>query len=86
MCFFLFVLFLQLLASRFPFDDNVFGLCLCKLVPFLQKASVGITVLNLCALSVDRSVLPHVTLRWKKKIGKALSVHHKYLTGACACI
>ncbi|KPP66622.1 Endothelin-1 receptor-like [Scleropages formosus] len=25
-----------------------------KLVPFLQKASVGITVLNLCALSVDR--------------------------------
>uniref|UniRef100_A0A3B5LV35 G-protein coupled receptors family 1 profile domain-containing protein n=1 Tax=Xiphophorus couchianus TaxID=32473 RepID=A0A3B5LV35_9TELE len=46
----------KLLASRFPFDDHWFGLCLCKLVPFLQKASVGITVLNLCALSVDRSV------------------------------
>lgn len=44
----------KLLASRFPFDDHWFGLCLCKLVPFLQKASVGITVLNLCALSVDR--------------------------------
>ncbi|XP_037621091.1 endothelin receptor type Aa [Sebastes umbrosus] len=44
----------KLLASRFPFDDSVVGLCLCKLVPFLQKASVGITVLNLCALSVDR--------------------------------
>lgn len=44
----------KLLASRFPFDDSDFGLCLCKLVPFLQKASVGITVLNLCALSVDR--------------------------------
>ncbi|XP_037546459.1 endothelin receptor type Aa [Nematolebias whitei] len=44
----------KLLASRFPFDDNVIGLCLCKLFPFLQKASVGITVLNLCALSVDR--------------------------------
>lgn len=44
----------KLLASRWPFDDSVFGLCLCKLVPFLQKASVGITVLNLCALSVDR--------------------------------
>ncbi|XP_023813400.1 endothelin-1 receptor [Oryzias latipes] len=44
----------KLLASRFPFDDSTFGLCLCKLVPFLQKASVGITVLNLCALSVDR--------------------------------
>ncbi|XP_064871953.1 endothelin-1 receptor-like [Oncorhynchus nerka] len=46
----------KLLATRFPFDDSSFGLCLCKLVPFLQKASVGITVLNLCALSVDRSV------------------------------
>ncbi|KAK5899129.1 LOW QUALITY PROTEIN: endothelin receptor type Aa [Pseudochaenichthys georgianus] len=44
----------KLLASRFPFQDSDLGLCLCKLVPFLQKASVGITVLNLCALSVDR--------------------------------
>uniref|UniRef100_A0A8C5DIA5 Endothelin-1 receptor n=1 Tax=Gouania willdenowi TaxID=441366 RepID=A0A8C5DIA5_GOUWI len=44
----------KLLASRWPFDYSVFGLCLCKLLPFLQKASVGITVLNLCALSVDR--------------------------------
>lgn len=49
--------FHQLLASRWPLDDSIVGLCLCKLVPFLQKASVGITVLNLCALSVDRSVL-----------------------------
>ncbi|TNM85818.1 hypothetical protein fugu_008089 [Takifugu bimaculatus] len=44
----------KLLAQHWPFDDTTFGLCLCKLVPFLQKASVGITVLNLCALSVDR--------------------------------
>ncbi|XP_034044436.1 endothelin receptor type Aa [Thalassophryne amazonica] len=44
----------KLLASEFPFVDTVFGLWLCKMVPFLQKASVGITVLNLCALSVDR--------------------------------
>uniref|UniRef100_A0A3Q3VZE2 Endothelin-1 receptor n=1 Tax=Mola mola TaxID=94237 RepID=A0A3Q3VZE2_MOLML len=44
----------KLLASNWPFDYNIIGLCLCKLVPFLQKASVGITVLNLCALSVDR--------------------------------
>lgn len=57
--FFLFFLFFQLLASRFPFNDSIVGLYLCKLFPFLQKASVGITVLNLCALSVDRSVLPH---------------------------
>ncbi|XP_029295214.1 endothelin receptor type Aa [Cottoperca gobio] len=44
----------KLLASRWPFDDSDVGLYLCKLFPFLQKASVGITVLNLCALSVDR--------------------------------
>lgn len=44
----------KLLASGFPFHNSVVGLCLCKLFPFLQKASVGITVLNLCALSVDR--------------------------------
>lgn len=45
---------LQLLAGRWPFDHNDFGVFLCKLFPFLQKSSVGITVLNLCALSVDR--------------------------------
>ncbi|KAM3857470.1 endothelin receptor type B-like [Diretmus argenteus] len=44
----------KLLAMRWPFSDSVVGLFLCKLFPFLQKASVGITVLNLCALSVDR--------------------------------
>ncbi|XP_055086463.1 endothelin receptor type B-like [Periophthalmus magnuspinnatus] len=35
-------------------EDWPFGLALCKLVPFVQKTSVGITVLSLCALSVDR--------------------------------
>ncbi|XP_034532572.1 endothelin receptor type B-like isoform X2 [Notolabrus celidotus] len=44
----------KLLAMGWPFADSAFGLFLCKLFPFLQKASVGITVLNLCALSVDR--------------------------------
>lgn len=53
-----FLVFLhQLLAGHFPFADKPAGLYLCKLLPFLQKASAGITVLNLCALSVDRSVL-----------------------------
>ncbi|XP_063318028.1 endothelin receptor type B-like [Pelmatolapia mariae] len=42
------------LAMRWPFAENDFGLFLCKLVPFVQKASAGITVLSLCALSVDR--------------------------------
>uniref|UniRef100_A0ACB8FJN3 Uncharacterized protein n=1 Tax=Sphaerodactylus townsendi TaxID=933632 RepID=A0ACB8FJN3_9SAUR len=31
-----------------------FGVEICKLVPFIQKTSVGITVLSLCALSIDR--------------------------------
>ncbi|KAM9827405.1 endothelin receptor type B-like [Neosynchiropus ocellatus] len=44
----------KLLAMKWPFADSPFGLFLCKLFPFLQKASVGITVLNLCALSLDR--------------------------------
>ncbi|KAJ3615206.1 hypothetical protein NHX12_018774 [Muraenolepis orangiensis] len=34
----------KLLASQWPFASSTFGLILCKLVPFLQKASVGITV------------------------------------------
>ncbi|EMP39661.1 endothelin-1 receptor [Chelonia mydas] len=44
----------KLHAQRWPFADSDFGLFLCKFLPFIQKASVGITVLNLCALSVDR--------------------------------
>ncbi|XP_034544938.1 endothelin receptor type Aa [Notolabrus celidotus] len=44
----------KLLAGNFPFVDSPVGMYLCKLLPFLHKASVGITVLNLCALSVDR--------------------------------
>ncbi|XP_039527372.1 endothelin receptor type B [Pimephales promelas] len=39
----------QLLAEDWPF-----GVLICKLLPFIQKASVGITVLSLCALSIDR--------------------------------
>ncbi|XP_066516370.1 endothelin receptor type B-like [Hoplias malabaricus] len=39
----------KLLAEDWPF-----GVGLCKLVPFVQKTSVGITVLSLCALSIDR--------------------------------
>ncbi|NXO70033.1 EDNRB protein, partial [Phainopepla nitens] len=44
----------KLLAKDWPF-----GVQVCKLVPFIQKASVGITVLSLCALSIDRSVHVH---------------------------
>ncbi|KAG1927388.1 endothelin receptor type B [Pimephales promelas] len=39
----------KLLAEDWPF-----GVLICKLLPFIQKASVGITVLSLCALSIDR--------------------------------
>ncbi|XP_077393094.1 endothelin receptor type B-like isoform X2 [Festucalex cinctus] len=39
----------RLMAKDWPF-----GSVLCKLVPFIQKSSVGVIVLSLCALSVDR--------------------------------
>ncbi|XP_069614171.1 endothelin receptor type B [Ranitomeya imitator] len=39
----------KLLSQKWPF-----GVEICKLMPFLQKSSVGITVLSLCALSIDR--------------------------------
>ncbi|XP_066562755.1 endothelin receptor type B [Amia ocellicauda] len=39
----------KLLAEDWPF-----GVEMCKLMPFIQKSSVGITVLSLCALSIDR--------------------------------
>ncbi|KAF7244141.1 Endothelin-1 receptor [Varanus komodoensis] len=42
------------LHAQWPFGLTPFGRFLCSCVPFIQKASVGITVLNLCALSVDR--------------------------------
>ncbi|XP_051259881.1 endothelin receptor type B-like isoform X2 [Dicentrarchus labrax] len=41
-------------AYRLMAEDWPFGVVLCKLVPFIQKTSVGITALSLCALSVDR--------------------------------
>ncbi|KAJ6660890.1 hypothetical protein lerEdw1_017047 [Lerista edwardsae] len=39
----------KLHAQNWPFGSEI-----CKLVPFIQKTSVGITVLSLCALSIDR--------------------------------
>ncbi|KAJ8271830.1 hypothetical protein COCON_G00106890 [Conger conger] len=44
----------KLQRMQWPFADYYFGLVLCKLVPFLQKSSLGITVFSLMALSVDR--------------------------------
>ncbi|KAM8858192.1 endothelin receptor type B-like [Synchiropus picturatus] len=48
------VIDLPINTYRLIAEDWPFGLVLCKLVPFIQKTSVGITVLSLCALSVDR--------------------------------
>lgn len=39
----------KLVTQTWPFGAEI-----CKLVPFLQKSSVGITVLSLCALIIDR--------------------------------
>lgn len=51
----------KLLAEDWPF-----GVYICKLFPFIQKASVGITVLSLCALSIDRY---HAVTSWSRVKG-----------------
>ncbi|XP_034399207.1 endothelin receptor type B-like [Cyclopterus lumpus] len=47
-------------------EDWPFGGYICKLMPFIQKASVGITVLSLCALSIDRY---HAVTSWSRVKG-----------------
>ncbi|XP_008325758.1 endothelin receptor type B-like [Cynoglossus semilaevis] len=56
----------KLIAKEWPF-----GVYVCKLVPFIQKASVGITVLSLCALSVDRY---HAVTSWSRVKGMGIPV------------
>lgn len=51
----------KLIAMDWPF-----GVYICKLIPFIQKASVGITVLSLCALSIDRY---HAVISWSRVKG-----------------
>ncbi|XP_040030735.2 endothelin receptor type B [Gasterosteus aculeatus] len=54
----------KLLAQDWPF-----GVYICKLMPFIQKASVGITVLSLCALSIDRY---HAVTSWSRVKGMGI--------------
>lgn len=41
-------------ASRYLVDEWVFGRVGCKLIPFIQLTSVGVSVFTLTALSADR--------------------------------
>lgn len=41
-------------ASRYFFDEWVFGTLGCKLIPVIQLTSVGVSVFTLTALSADR--------------------------------
>jgi hypothetical protein len=41
-------------ASRYFFDEWVFGKVGCKLIPAIQLTSVGVSVFTLTALSADR--------------------------------
>uniref|UniRef100_A0A8C6KH22 G-protein coupled receptors family 1 profile domain-containing protein n=3 Tax=Nothobranchius furzeri TaxID=105023 RepID=A0A8C6KH22_NOTFU len=50
-------------------EDWPFGVYICKLMPFIQKASVGITVLSLCALSIDRY---HAVTSWSRVKGMGI--------------
>lgn len=71
---------LQLLAQDWPF-----GVYICKLMPFIQKASVGITVLSLCALSIDRYVdlcSSHTHTHTHTQYTSVLNAAHAYV---CLC-
>lgn len=41
-------------ASRYLVDEWLFGRVGCKLIPFIQLSSVGVSVFTLTALSADR--------------------------------
>lgn len=41
-------------ASRYVFDEWMFGKVGCKLIPVIQLTSVGVSVFTLTALSADR--------------------------------
>ncbi|KAJ4945776.1 hypothetical protein JOQ06_023454 [Pogonophryne albipinna] len=59
----------KLIAQDWPF-----GVYVCKLMPFIQKASVGITVLSLCALSIDRY---HAVTSWSRVKGMGIPLGNK---------
>ncbi|KAK6299421.1 endothelin receptor type B [Coregonus clupeaformis] len=70
-------------------EDWPFGVHVCKLMPFIQKASVGITVLSLCALSIDRY---HAVTSWSRVKGigiplwKALQVTFIWLVAVLLAV
>lgn len=41
-------------ASRYFFEEWIFGVVACKLIPAIQLTSVGVSVFTLTALSADR--------------------------------
>ncbi|XP_076878833.1 endothelin receptor type B-like [Brachyhypopomus gauderio] len=66
----LYILFaIPINVFRLLAEDWPFGVYVCKLVPFIQKASVGITVLSLCALSIDRY---HAVTSWNRVKGMGI--------------
>ncbi|XP_061734884.1 endothelin receptor type B-like [Nerophis ophidion] len=58
-------------AYRLVVGGWPFGLALCKMVPFIQKTSVGISVFSLCALSVDRY---RAVVSWQRIKSRGVSV------------
>ncbi|XP_061454331.1 endothelin receptor type B-like isoform X1 [Rhineura floridana] len=68
----------KLLAEDWPF-----GVQGCKLVPFIQKASVGITVLSLCALSTDKY---RAVASWSRIQGTGITLWKATLIWAVAII
>lgn len=59
-------------ASRYLVDEWLFGRVGCKLIPFIQLTSVGVSVFTLTALSADRYVSLLLCLKWKRSVTVAL--------------
>lgn len=49
-------------ASRYLLDQWLFGRLGCKLIPFIQLSSVGVSVFTLTALSADRYSCSHTQI------------------------
>lgn len=61
-------------ASRYLADEWLFGRVGCKLIPFIQLTSVGVSVFTLTALSADRYLPP-------SQPGRALNEFDPFVLG-----
>ena len=55
----------MLLSLFSPFRDWIYGELFCKVTPFLQSTAVGVSVLSMLSISINRYFAIHIPLRAK---------------------